>query len=127
MSRSVGGDNHGFSAEKGTAAHGTLPLAWQAPWSTELVWQGLDRRGDTMLSAGGTENAMAMVSSWFDWIPSWLLDYSSFEETENEDLESIGIVAGYNVALAFIFWLYWTCKWCSRIGGGGREADAVSL
>ena len=63
----------------------------------------------------GTE----IVSSWFDWIPSWLLDYSSFEETENEDLESIGIVAGYNIALAFIFWLYWTCKWGAVPSRGG--------
>lgn len=50
------------------------------------------------------------MSSWFDWIPSWLLNYSSFEETENEDLESIGIVAAYNVLLAFLFWAYWTCE-----------------
>lgn len=70
-----------------------------------------------MSSSGGTGDDGELVSSWFDWIPSWLLDYSSFEETENEDLESIGIVAGYNIALAFIFWLYWTCKWCPHVGG----------
>lgn len=61
------------------------------------------------------------VSTWFDWIPSWLFNYGSFEETENEDLESIGIVAGYNVLIAFFFWLYWTCEWEFH-GGVGHLA-----
>lgn len=58
------------------------------------------------------------LSNWFDWIPSWLLNYNSFEETENEDLESIGIVAGYNVLLAVLLWLYWTCE-CAGVAVGG--------
>lgn len=61
-------------------------------------------------TSDGVGQLESSISSWFDWIPSWLLDYNSFEESENEDLESIGIVAGYNLLVALLFWLYWTCE-----------------
>lgn len=61
---------------------------------------------------------------WLDWIPSWLLNYGSFEETENEDLAEIGIVAGYNVAAALVFWLYWTCE---EPNPKGRGAQSLGL
>ena len=54
------------------------------------------------------------ISSWFDWIPSWMFNYSSFEETENEDLSSLGVVAAYNLVVAFLLWLYWTCECLER-------------
>lgn len=62
-------------------------------------------RSSSSTSVGG-------VSSWWDWIPSWLLDYDAYEETENEDLTAIGIVAMYTSALSLLFWLYWTCECC---------------
>ncbi|CAM9678070.1 unnamed protein product [Ectocarpus sp. 4 AP-2014] len=59
-------------------------------------------------SSGST--SVGGMSSWWDWIPSWLLDYDAYEETENEDLTSIGIVAMYTSAMSLLFWLYWTYK-----------------
>ncbi|CBN77492.1 conserved unknown protein [Ectocarpus siliculosus] len=59
-------------------------------------------------SSGST--SVSGVSSWWDWIPSWLLDYDAYEETENEDLTAIGIVAMYTSAMSLLFWLYWTYK-----------------
>lgn len=40
-----------------------------------------------------------------------MLDYNSFEETENVDFFSIGIVAGYCLVMSLLFWLYWTCEY----------------
>lgn len=58
-----------------------------------------------------TEGMKDSISDWFDWaIPRWMFNYNSFEETENETLESIGVVALCNVAIALLLWFYWTCK-----------------
>ncbi|CAN0209264.1 unnamed protein product, partial [Ectocarpus fasciculatus] len=61
-------------------------------------------------SSGSTTTSVGGMSSWWDWIPSWLLDYDAYEETENEDLTAIGIVAMYTSAMSLLFWLYWTYK-----------------
>lgn len=65
-----------------------------------------------MSSTAGSSSTTSVsdFSSWWDWIPDWLLDYNSFEETENVDFFSIAIVAGYTMAMSFLFWLYWTCE-----------------
>lgn len=72
-----------------------------------------------MSSAVGSSSSSTSVtglSSWWDWIPDWLLDYNSFEETENVDFFSIGIVAGYCLAMSILFWLYWTCEYRTAVG-----------
>ena len=66
-------------------------------------------------TASSSTTSVSDFSSWWDWIPDWLLDYNSFEETENVDFFSIGIVAGYTLGISFLFWLYWTCE-CRRLG-----------
>eukprot|EP00752_Nemacystus_decipiens_P015850 g14160.t1 len=61
-------------------------------------------------TASSSTTSVSDFSSWWDWIPDWLLDYNSFEETENVDFFSIGIVAGYTLGISFLLWLYWTYK-----------------
>lgn len=65
-------------------------------------------------SSSSSSTSVSGLSSWWDWIPDWLLDYNSFEETENVDFFSIGIVAGYCLVMSLLFWLYWTCECCRR-------------
>ncbi|CAM9575546.1 unnamed protein product [Pylaiella littoralis] len=61
-------------------------------------------------SSSSSSTSVTGLSSWWDWIPDWMLDYNSFEETENVDFFSIGIVAGYCLVMSLLFWLYWTYK-----------------
>lgn len=82
-----------------------------------------------MSSTSSTSTTSAPdVSSWWDWIPDWLLDYNSFEETENVDFFSIGIVAGYTLGISFLLWIYWTCE-CHQSGctgvGIGESAEVM--
>lgn len=65
------------------------------------------------MSTDGTRSSSTSVtgiSSWWEWIPTWLLNYDAYEETENEGLTEIGIVALYTSALSILFWVYWTCE-----------------
>lgn len=71
--------------------------------------------GTAMSSTASSSTSVSDFSSWWDWIPDWLLDYNSFEETENVNFFSIGIVAGYTLAISFLLWLYWTCE-CLQLG-----------
>lgn len=76
-----------------------------------------------MTSTGSSSTtSVSDFSSWWDWIPDWLLDYNSFEETENVDFFSIGIIAGYTLGIAFLLSLYWTCE-CHQPGSVGGSFD----
>ncbi|CAM9535056.1 unnamed protein product [Scytosiphon promiscuus] len=60
--------------------------------------------------SSSSTSSVTGISSWWEWIPTWLLNYDAYEETENEGMTEIGIVALYTSALSILFWVYWTYK-----------------
>ncbi|CAM9788024.1 unnamed protein product [Chrysoparadoxa australica] len=44
------------------------------------------------------------------WLPDWLVDYSAFEETENETFKELGLALAINGCVAFFLFTYWTLR-----------------